>query len=460
MQSTTRRASLLSDLAVFKAQITKPILSAHQLSANLSGVHRAFLTMKFNHYDLGDHNSSVPALMNAVFDLRQALRAKITRWNNLGLMPQEVQKAARDILRDSRYIGDILGEIWVNHERLDADRKSLRAFTGTNYNTFVASQYDNGQNITFKSGDVILSRGRLQNSAAIARIGDIDSQFSHVSMVYIDPKGGHWAVESLIEEGAHIVPLQTALEHGLARAIVFRHRDENLAQRAAHIIHDRILQSRSKHGQRIWYDFTMQIDQGRNLFCSELVHRAFKEASQGSVLLPTFPTKLHMKNYDFPDRIGVTARETFAPGDLELEPDFDIVAEWQDYRTTADLRLQDIAMDKMFEWMDNENFKFRETFLIKLISMFGRTATYMSTTLQDIVFQVIPKIPPNMSRKAVATIAMLNETGQELLIPLRKHDESTAKSTGFPMHPSEIMNMLDEIYAQSPDEIGYLRRAR
>jgi len=211
VQSTTRRADLLSDLAVFKAQIIKPVLSAHQLATNLSGVHRAFLALKFDHYDLGEHKSSAPALMNAVFDLRQALRAKITRWNNLGLMTPKVQKAARDVLRVSRYAGDILGEIWINHERLDADRKSLRAFTGTNNNTFVADKYADGQNVTFKSGDVILNRGRLHNSAAIARIGDIDSQFSHVAMVYIDPKGGHWAVECLIEEGAHIVPLQNGI---------------------------------------------------------------------------------------------------------------------------------------------------------------------------------------------------------------------------------------------------------
>jgi len=457
--STTRRANLLNDIAVFKGQITKPVLSAHDLAANLGGLHRALHALNFEHYDLGKNKKSVPALMDAVFDLRQTLRDKIPRWHNLGLMTREVQEAARGVLRVSRYLVDVLGEIWIDHERLDLERKPLRAFSGTDHNTFVVKKFSNGQNIPFKAGDVIVTRGRQHNSAAIARIGDIDSQFSHLGMVYIDPKGVHWAVESLVEEGAHVVPLQQFLSHENARALIFRHRDENLAMRAAHIIHDRVRQSLSRQGKRIWYDFTMLIDDSHTLFCAELVQRAFKAASDGHVRLPTFPTRLNMKNHDFPDRIGVRAHETFAPGDLELEPDFDIVAEWQDYRTTADLRLQDMAMDKIFEWMDNDNFCFRETFLIRLISMFGRTATYMSETIQDIVFQVIPKIPPNMSRRAVAAVAMLHETGQELLIPLRKHDESTTRTTGLPMHFSEIMKMLDEIHAESPDEIGYLRRS-
>ena len=65
-----------------------------------------------------------------------------------------------------------------------------------------------------------------------------------------------------------------------------------------------------------------------------------------------------MKNRDFLDRIGVTAKETFAPADIELEPDFDFVAEWQDYRVTSRLRLQDLLMDELFRWMDDYGYKF------------------------------------------------------------------------------------------------------
>lgn len=458
MQSTIRRATLSSDLAVFQAQIEKPVDTASDLTDNLLGIYRAFLGVELTRFDLGKHRTQAPALMRAVFELRQDLRAQLPQWHARGLMSRHAQKAARDVLRVSRYAGDILGELWIGHERLDPDRKPLRAFTGTDENTLIDQRFSNDGDVPFRSGDVILCRGRLHNSAAIARIGDIDSQFSHVAVVYADPAGVLWAVECLIEEGAHIVPLNQMLAHDLSRAIVFRHRDTNLAQRAAYAIHDRVRHSLSPQGKKILYDFTMQLDDSHDLFCAELVRRAYSDASDGRLKLPTFPTKLDMKNHDFPDRIGVRATETFGPGDIELEPGFDVVAEWQDYRTTADLRLQDIAMDKMFIWMDDHDFRFHETFLIRLISIFGRAATYMSETIQDMIFQVIPKIPSNMSRQAVATVAMLNETGQELLERLRKLDESSVRHTGLPMHPTEVMKALDEIHAESPDEIGYLKR--
>lgn len=458
MQSMIRRSDLRQDIAVFKTLIAKDVTSATELENNLNGIYRAIRAIRFENYDLGKHRTTAPDLMADVFGLQNELRERITRWHNAGVMSRDAQKAARDVLRAARYAGDYLGELWINHERLDADRKTLRAFTGANNNTLVSTRFAFGGDVPFRSGDVILTRGRLYNSAAIARIGDIDSQFSHVAMVYINADGEHFAVESVIEEGARVTPLHDLLADDLVRAIVFRHRDKNLAQRAAYLIHERVQHSRSRNGKRIWYDFTMQLDNRLNLFCSKLVRRAFKEASAGELILPSFKTKLDMQNRDFPDRIGVTALETFAPGDIELEPDFDIVAEWQDYRATSDIRLQDITMDKMFEWMERDNFRFRETFLIKLLSMFGRGATYLIEPLQNMVFSLFPKIPPNMSRRAVAAIAMLNATGQEILEKLRAQDEASIRNTGLPMHPDQIREELDKIHEASPNEIGYLRR--
>ena len=70
---------------------------------------------------------------------------------------------------------------------------------------------------------------------------------------------------------------------------------------------------------------------GEKQFWNELEERGV-DASDGKLLLPTYKTSLIMKNRDFFKRIGVTATETFAPGDMELEPGFQIVAEWADYR--------------------------------------------------------------------------------------------------------------------------------
>ncbi|MCK9911175.1 hypothetical protein MXD81_18640, partial [Microbacteriaceae bacterium K1510] len=104
-------------------------------------------------------------------------------------------------------------------------------------NTLVNPAYDTGHDIDFRSGDLLLMRGMHHNSAAIARIGDVDSQFSHLAIIHTDADGKHWVVEALIEAGAVINPLSDTLQHGLGRCVLFRHRDPQLAARAAAVIH-------------------------------------------------------------------------------------------------------------------------------------------------------------------------------------------------------------------------------
>jgi hypothetical protein len=373
------------------------------------------------------------------------------------MMSRHAVKRTRDCLRAMRYASDIIGELWIGYETLPEGAPTLRAFTGRNYNTHAQGGFEQSR-LSFLSGDVILVRGRLHNSAAIARIGDIDSQYSHVCIVYIDQQGVHWAVEALIEDGSVIRPLAEVLAHDLGRAIVFRHRDSALAQRAAYVIHDRVRLSQSWQGKHIPYDFSMRLDDNpKALFCSKMVRRAYKDASDRAFILPTFPTRLDMKNRDFVDRIGVTADETFAPGEMELEPQFDVVAEWQDYRVTSDLRLQDLVMDKIFEWMERDGFRFHETFKIRLISIFGRLSSYLSKDAKDMIEGIIPKVPSNMKRSAIAVIAMLHQTAQPMLEELRRLEADSIRQSDLPMHPREAREHLERMRLEAGDTLGYLR---
>ena len=82
------------------------------------------------------------------------------------------------------------------------------------------------------------------------------------------------------------------LDHGLGRALLFRHRDPLLAHRAALFIHDRVRRTYRTWGRHIYYDFSMRLRSYRRLFCSKLVRQAYDAASRGEVLLPTYPTRL------------------------------------------------------------------------------------------------------------------------------------------------------------------------
>ena len=216
-------------------------------------------------------------------------------------MSPDVVRGLRDVFRILRYVTDMLGEIAMGHQRFDDGHEGPVGFKGKDHNTLVNYEFYNGVDLPFRTGDVLLVRGHAHNSAAIARIGTCDSQFSHTGIIHIDDTGKHWMVESLIEDGAIINTLSHALSHNVVRAVLYRHKDPELAARAAAYMYDLIKRAR----RPILYDFTMQLDDRRKLFCSKLVRNAFAEASEGRVKLSTYQTRIEMKNRDFLKRIGV-----------------------------------------------------------------------------------------------------------------------------------------------------------
>ncbi len=452
------KANFEADLERLEALAAKPPLNALDLGKTLGEIYLSVAKSNFSGYDIKAVTKAAPALMYRLFDVRTSLRARIPEWRQRGLLTHETMAQLRDCLRVLRYVTDMLGEIAINNTRMPEGAGMLPCFTGKDRNTLVNWPYYNGRDIAFRSGDVVVMRGHAHNSAAIARIGDVDSQFSHVGMIHVGEDGRHAMVESLIEDGAIINTLAHTFSHGLVRAALYRHKDAALAKRAAEKIYEHVEASRKPFKRRILYDFTMRLDDKRRLFCSKLVHRAFHIASDGAVKLPTFPTHIGLRNRDFIDRIGVKADVTFAPGDVDVEPDFDLVAEWQDYRETSNIRLQDFTMDKVFEWMDGYNYRFKETWLVWFVSIFGRVAARLSDDAKDLISGVVPRIPINMRRKTIATVAMLHKTAEPIYHELQKLERECIAETGRPMHGDEIFAHLERIRAREGERIGYLVR--
>jgi len=451
-------SGLIDDLAPLLALVEKPVATAPELTANLKAIYDAVRTLDLARYDTRDVMTSAPQIMTAAFDACMTLRNAIPDLAARGLLDPSAVSALRDVFRISRYGIDMLGESAIRNAKLRRGTLPRRAFSGRDHNTFVNPLFDTSENIPFRSGDVLLMRGLAHNSAAIARIGDVDTQFSHLAIIHIDDAGEHTVVESLIEDGAIINTLDHALNHGVGRAVLYRHKDSDLAARAARAIHARILATQTGKARHIPYDFSMRLKGRRRLFCSKLVRLAFEEASGGKVLLPAYKTRLDMKNRDFFRRIGVKANETFAPGDIDVDPGFDLVAEWRDYRATSRLRADDLIMDKLFEWMETEGFNFNETLLIRLISVFGRFASYLSKDAKQTLAHLMPRIPSNMKRRAIATVAMLHKTGEELIDPIMALEADYIKRTGLPLPPGAINEHLERLREVSNGHIGYLER--
>lgn len=459
MPSAAATRDFYKDLEDIETLTAAPVLDATALARNLAAIYDRCVNAEFGSYDVAAIAKAAPEIMYRLFDLRMLLRGRMPEFAARGFMTAEVVQRLRDVYRILRYVSDMVGEIAIGNARSTND-KAMPGFTGKDHNTLVNWKFyhPGDQALAFRSGDVLLVRGQAHNSAAIARIGDVDSQFSHTGVVYIDAQGKHWLVESLIEDGAVITPLKDALAHGIVRAALYRHHDAHLAAGSAKAIHDHVMKHQGWFKRPIRYDFSMRPDGGRNLFCSKLVRLAYSMGSGGFYKLPAYKTHISATNRDFLDRIGVKANETYAPGDIDLEPEFDLVCEWQDYRETSHIRLQDLTMDKLFEWMEAYGYRFKETTLVKFVALFGRFSSTWVKGAKDFMSSVIPKVPINMPRKTIATVAMLHQTAEPIYRELQKHDAAMVAEAGRPMHGKEVYELLEQIRARDGAEIGYLAR--
>jgi hypothetical protein len=455
---TTAGRILADDIAHLSDVAAQEPRDAEHLAGNLREIYQAIFLIDLINYQVDDVRADAPRLLQSILDLRTQVRSQISDWNARGLMTHDVQSALRDCFRASRYASELIGEVLLNHPRLGPEELPFAGFAGGEHYVRRPSAWK-GRALEFHPGDVILQRGMVHNSAAIARIGDVDSQFSHVGIVARDQKGELVVVEALIEVGSIITPLTVNLSHQIGRAILFRHRDGALAARAAEQIHERIAKSREPTGQPILYDFSMELEGYKELFCSKLIGLAYELGSDGKVNMPPFPTLLNMKNRDFPRRIGVTAHKTFAPGDLELDPDFDVVAEWCDFRVTSNMRIKDMIMTKLFEWMEVHGYKFRPDLTVRLIALGGRLSSRLPKRAQKFVASFTGGVvPPNMTGSAIGAVAMLHKTAEPIYKELELLEAESIRNSGRQLHPRQVLDILEQIRQRSGNRIGYLKR--
>ncbi len=446
------------DFANISTIANREIQTSQDLEAMLSELYAAIFNVDLNTYDVDELRSAAGQVLRATYALRMSLRDRLADWERRQLVTTHSETALRNVFRASRYATDMLGELAIGYDQMDAGDRVIRAFAGRHNNTLLHPRFEqSGQDVTFQSGDVIVLRGLHHNSAAIARIGDVDSQFSHAALIHIDDSGRHRVLEALIEEGATISNLDYTLEHRIGRAVLFRHRDPDLAARAADRIYDRFKASRSFGGTPILYDFSMELKDYSSHFCSKVIREGFDRASGGLVQLPTYPTQFRQAPADFLNRIGVTAEASFAPGDMELETQFDAVAEWRDYRKTSRTRLTDFIMVKLFEWM-SRGYVMRPSLGIKMVGWFGVVAGQLPNFLKDLLSFVVPKVPSNMRAQTIEAIAMLQRTAEPLYRELHALERKAIRDTGRPLHPRAVYDYLDDVERNAKGRIGYLRQ--
>ncbi len=469
-------------------------------------LYKDIFASELEQYDLGKAYKERTQIVQNFWEFRFFLVNRLKELTRQGVkIEPHLLQAVRDVDRLVRYAEDVVLELPYNHDLskpehasrmfapVDTRNSGLEILTNPNMDRSKLINTENGQ-VILKPGDVVLVRGNAFTSAAIARIGDTDAQYSHAGIVHYDEEEGEWYVlESLIETGVIRTPLKKAFEHGVARAVLFRHPDEALAKRASTHVNTRAKKA-EQTGVPWEYEFAMTLGQVtpgvgplesdfNKTACSKLVRYAFAHASKGHIGLPTYGTTFHMKNRDFLDHIGVNETDVFAPADLIFEPHFETVAEWRDPRFTAEQRVKDLILMKIFEWMEIYGYEFTAGFLIDKAGKLGFNAMRWSwswpftrgwspeqvlkpkeaktrlgrfgqrlyrNTIGKLKTKVRAKIPYWMNEKMLELVIMLQLTGGSMFEPLWEQHEKTLKEKSIAQHPKEILEALEKMRLESP----------
>lgn len=386
----------------------------------------------------------IEQLIQRSFDTRMEIRERMIVLKNLPQERADVRACVgeiQEVTRALRYVEDYLLEVLHPVAQVE----DFDTFQGEGAHFLVREKFRD----VFKgpqdlrSGDVLLTRGGAYSSAAIARIGTHDTQFSHLILIYRPPGSKTiQTVEAHIEVGSLILPLQQVMDERHARAMLFRHPNAELAHRAAELMYRRVHQA-EQSGKRIPYDFGMDYKNHDKLFCSEVIYEGFSRASGGKLDVPDHKTRFNRKLLPFLQTLGIQVTEqnidqfkTFAPGDMQFDSQFEVVAEYRHPAKLRDSRLKDAILTMIFRWMADERYQFDPPFGLRTtanMSYLLRRTPLARRFLED-------KFPLNMTVDQLKMFLVLDKVA----VVMQEHLEAQQRKVDLPMTPLELYSALEK----------------
>lgn len=313
--------------------------------------------------------------LNCANEVRVAMRT-IRSWEEqFALYWAKQNGKAQDKLADTDLSRYALGwPQWMAHPKYKAQFKGLESL---------------------QDGDLLLSRGDSFTSAVISRIGAVDNQFSHIAMVYVDDgtimgqRNKKYVIESVLNAGLKIIPLEEYMSHHKARWAIFRYKnvtgknsspEKEILRRAS-----RYLAEKAKTG-KVCYNFTMDMHDPECMFCSQAISQAIDHAcSSEGISCESFPAYRNPSLFSFPlaytrfqpeqnplmRLLNMTVSETFSPADVEVDPRLDFVAEFRNLGYIEQARMYDMIFTKMFQWMETGRYNFADSAVVLTFTKIG-----------------------------------------------------------------------------------------
>lgn len=392
------------------------------------------------------------SVVEKIFHLRLALRERLKELAQSHALSQEYLEecvdSIRDVMRAARSAEDMLIEWKLDPPAFDAAKRAPM-FQGVNPALLVNPEHSKafGGKDPFsdlQSGDVIMSRFTAYTSALIARIPDRDSNFSHAAIVYGNPEDHKlYVVESWVETGAFIRPLEEYLQDLNMRAVVFRYddpQDLGLMHRAAEWIYTFVTRYKNDTGINPPYDFRFDEEDPSELSCVEVIDQGVRHASHGDLQLPLFKSHAHLRYADFLKKVGVEGK-FFSPTDFDVDTRFELIAEWREPAYLRELRLKDIILTSILEFMDNPQ---KHYGLVPNLSSGYVTTVIWSKRQIPWAGNWIESFPKHMDPELLQISYLLTTVGERLYQELDRRERFYRDEALIPMTAKELYEELED----------------
>jgi hypothetical protein len=308
-------------------------------------------------------------------------------------------------------------------------------------------QFSSSGSSEIKSGDLLITRGVSFLSSMIARLGQRPTQFSHVVMAYEDPQSKKMqTIESYVGVGVAFYDMDFALKNENARILWLRAKDEDLGRKGALMMGKMVKESLDAKNP-IKYDYSLDFEDPTTMSCAEVSQIAFQLSSDGSFKIPLYPNELSASN-SITQRLELKEGETYEPGDMEIDPRFELIGEFRDLRLTRDSRQKDAIMTALFQWMEQKDYVLKDNFKSKMAGglIYNVRRTFMWPLVKRVlrVDDFSKEIPRNMLK----TVTLINELGEVLLKELKHRDLEFEKKHGVPMSYMDFYRVLEDLRSE------------
>lgn len=416
-------------------------------NCNLLGQYHALLELE--NYSLAQFWGIIDwPHLESFFKTRLALRERLREMTQVGTVPDSCIAHFRNLFSMLRTMEETVSERIDEQTQRPSPRKiyspSIISGLGTlEINPAFASE-------PLRSGDLLVTMGNSPLSAAISDIGHPGGHFSHVGIIFEDPQTRSMLIlESKIEKGLTATPFERIMNSHQGRAAVYRYQNQKIAEEAANIIYQKYLDGLQTPSTKLLYDFSMNSSSASEVYCAEVVALGYRLASEKLAIpvapVPLFPTIPDPFNRKFLEMIGMNANTFFAPEDIDVDPRFELIFEARNIKNTNKIRLQETILSKVYEWIENKNYKFITTYLgVSLttsLALLARKTPLLGALLEDYV-------PLNIDVDVAAKLMILDTVVTALTDEINSSSMEPLDLMPPSIGAAKIMESLEEIRAK------------